>query len=68
MSAPATYRSGTPRDQLPAVTRWHARLRGLGTAIHETSGLVNKNIHFDGIYGIWRGHWPRFIFLALGLH
>ena len=39
MSVPATYRSGTPRDQHPAVTRWHGRLRGLATAIHETSGL-----------------------------
>ena len=38
-SAPATYRSGTPRSQPPAVTRWHAHLRGLATVIHEISGL-----------------------------
>ena len=37
--APATYRSGTPRNQHPAVARWHAHLRGLATAIHEISGL-----------------------------
>jgi hypothetical protein len=36
---PATYRSGTPRVQHPAVARWHAHLHGLATAIHETSGL-----------------------------
>jgi hypothetical protein len=33
------YRLGTPRDQHPAVAWWHAHLRGLATAIHETSGL-----------------------------
>ncbi|MEE8315867.1 MAG: hypothetical protein V3R70_04885 [Syntrophobacteria bacterium] len=38
-SAPATYRSGTPLNQHPAVARWHAHLRGLATAIHEISGL-----------------------------
>ena len=37
---PATYRSGTPRNQHPAVARWHTHLRGLATAIHEISGLV----------------------------
>ncbi|MDH3838863.1 MAG: hypothetical protein OET57_19130, partial [Desulfobacteraceae bacterium] len=36
---PATYRSGTPRNQSPAVARWQAHLRGLATAIHEISGL-----------------------------
>jgi len=40
LSAPATYRSGTPQDQHPAVARWHAHLRGLAKAIHEKSGLV----------------------------
>ncbi len=30
---------GTPRNQHPAVARWHAHLRGLATAIHEISGL-----------------------------
>jgi hypothetical protein len=40
MSVPATYHSGTPQNQHPAVARWHAHLRGLATAIHETSGLV----------------------------
>ena len=40
MSVPATYRSGTPRAQHPAVARWHAHLRGLATAIHEISGLA----------------------------
>ena len=38
--SPATYRSGTPRNQSPAVARWHAHLRGLTTAIHEISGLT----------------------------
>jgi hypothetical protein len=32
--------SGTPRNQHPAVARWHAHLRGLATAIHEISGLA----------------------------
>ncbi|MGB5922344.1 MAG: hypothetical protein WBH36_08955, partial [Syntrophobacteria bacterium] len=27
--SPATYRSGTPRNQHPAVARWHAHLRDL---------------------------------------
>ena len=39
VSCPATYPSGTPRAQHPAVARWHAHLHGLATAIHETSGL-----------------------------
>jgi len=39
VSAPATYHSGTPRGQHPAVARWHAHLRGLVTPIHETYGL-----------------------------
>jgi len=38
-SAPATYRSGTPRNQHPAVARWPDHLRGLATAIHEIYGL-----------------------------
>jgi hypothetical protein len=38
--APATYHSGTPRAQHPAVARWHAHLRGLAMAIHEISGLT----------------------------
>ena len=42
VSAPATYRSGTPRNQHPAVARWHAHLHGLATAIHEISGLANQ--------------------------
>jgi hypothetical protein len=37
---PATYRSGAPRAQHPAVARWHAHLHGLATAIHELSGLA----------------------------
>ena len=44
VSAPATYRSGTPRNQSRGtagrVARWHGHLRGLATAIHEISGLV----------------------------
>ena len=44
MSVPATYRSGTPRNQHPAVARWHAHLRGLATAIHEISGLGSLKI------------------------
>ena len=39
MLAPATYRTGTPRNQHPAVARWHVHLRDLATAIHEISGL-----------------------------
>ncbi|MEE8315338.1 MAG: hypothetical protein V3R70_02195 [Syntrophobacteria bacterium] len=39
VSDPAAYRSGTPRNQPPAVARWHAHLCGLATAIHEMSGL-----------------------------
>ena len=43
MSAPATYRLGTPRNQSRGtagrVSRWPAHLRGLATAIHEISGL-----------------------------
>ena len=39
VSAPATYHSGTPRNQHPAVARWHAHPYGLATAIHEISGL-----------------------------
>ena len=41
MSPPAAYRSGTPRDQHPAIARWHTHLHGLATLIHETSGLAN---------------------------
>jgi hypothetical protein len=36
---PATYHSGMPRVQHPAVARWHAHLRDLVTPLHETSGL-----------------------------
>jgi hypothetical protein len=36
---PCDVPSGTPRNQHPAVARWHAHLRGLTTAIHEISGL-----------------------------
>jgi hypothetical protein len=32
-------RSGTPRNQHPAVARWPAHLHGLATAIHEISGF-----------------------------
>jgi hypothetical protein len=39
----AKYRSGTPRNQHPAVARWHAHLRGLATVIHEISGLDLQN-------------------------
>jgi len=39
----ATYRSGTPQVQHPVVTRWHAHLHGLATAIHETSGLKSTS-------------------------
>jgi hypothetical protein len=31
---------GTPRNQHPAVARWHTHLRGLATAIRERFGLV----------------------------
>ncbi|MDH3803637.1 MAG: hypothetical protein OEU80_16325, partial [Deltaproteobacteria bacterium] len=36
---------GTPRNQHPAVARWHAHLRGLATAIHEISGLGSLKIN-----------------------
>ena len=39
VSAPAAYRSGTPRNHHPPVARWHAHLRGLAAAIHEISRL-----------------------------
>jgi len=45
VSDPATYRSGTPRNQSRGtagrVAKWHAHLCGLATAIHEISGLVD---------------------------
>ena len=45
---PATYRSGTPRHQHPAIARWHSHLRALATAIHEISGLENRfEIDYD---------------------
>jgi hypothetical protein len=44
VSTPATYRSGTPRTQHPAVARWHTHLCGLATAIHEISGLKLSSI------------------------
>ena len=47
VSAPATYRSGTPRDQDPAVARWHAHLHGLATAIHEIFRLSGQDPWFD---------------------
>ena len=43
--APATYRSGTPRNQHPAVARWYAHLRGLATPIREISGLMSVVAH-----------------------
>ncbi len=42
ISDPATYRSGTPRIQPPAVARWHTLIHGLATAIHETFELARK--------------------------
>ena len=42
---PATYHSGTPRDQSRGtVARWHDHLRGLATAIHEISGLGRLSV------------------------
>ena len=43
MSVPATYHSGTPWNQRPAVAKWHAHLRGLATAIHEIFGLTTDS-------------------------
>ena len=67
MSVPATYRSGTPRNQLLAVARWHSHLirarcaplspasgsqfRGLATAIHEISGFDESEQ--DGGAKVW---------------
>jgi hypothetical protein len=67
LSAPATYRSGAPRDQQPAVARWYAHLRGLATVIHETSGLDHWGTSMQ------RGGERNiidclFLFLALSLH
>ena len=39
VSAPATYRSGTPRNQHSAIARWHILLHGLATEIREVPGL-----------------------------
>ena len=37
---PATYRSGTPRNQLPAVARWHAHLiRARSAPLSPASGF-----------------------------
>ena len=44
---PATYHSGTPRNQHPAVSRWHAHLHGLAKVIHETSWLALKMTLLD---------------------
>jgi hypothetical protein len=52
------YRSGTPRDQNPAVARWHAHLRGLATAIHEISGLA-KTGQVIGVAGTVELKWAR---------
>ncbi len=51
MSVPATYRSGTPRNQLLAVARWHSHLRGLATAIHAISELDEDEQ--DGGAKVW---------------
>ena len=51
MSVPATYRSGTPRDQLLVVARWHSHLRGLATAIHAISELDEDEQ--DGGAKVW---------------
>ena len=58
VSIPATYRSGTPLNQHPAVARWHAHLRDLATAIHEVSGLracliPGKGATYDLVFGGW---------------
>ncbi|MGD9336774.1 MAG: hypothetical protein PVF76_05565, partial [Syntrophobacterales bacterium] len=44
MSPLATYHSGTPQAQHPAVARWQAHLRDLATAIHEISGLGGRTM------------------------
>ena len=54
MSTPATYRSGTPRDQHPAIALWHDHLRGLATAIHETSGLVMDRRDRRNLLSHWK--------------
>ena len=55
MSVPATYRSGTPRDQSRGtagrVARWHSHLRGLATAIHAISELDEDEQ--DGGAKVW---------------
>jgi hypothetical protein len=51
MSAPATYHSGTPRNQHPAGARWHAHLHGLATAIHAISELDESEQ--DGDAKVW---------------
>ena len=45
--APATYHLGTPRNQHPVVTRLHAHLSGLATAIHGMSGLEHLGSNSD---------------------
>jgi GT2 family glycosyltransferase len=49
VSAPATYRFGTPRNQHLAAARWHAHLRGLAVAIHEISGLGERPAMSDDL-------------------
>jgi hypothetical protein len=55
MSVPATYRSGTPRDQSRGtagrVARWHSHFRGLATAIHAISELDENER--DGGAKVW---------------
>ena len=64
MSDPATYRSGTPRIQPPAVARWHAHLHGLATSIRETSGLAR----LPCVYGVVLSRKILEIQTNLGLH
>ena len=51
MSVPATYRLGAPRNQHPAIARWHAHLRGLATVIHAISELDEHEQ--DGGAKVW---------------
>jgi hypothetical protein len=53
--APATYHSGTFRNQHPVVTRLHTHLRGLATAVHEISGLASQIAHLRFTRGRAKG-------------
>ena len=63
VSVPAVYGSGTPRDQHPAVARWHVPLLGLATEIHKISGLGLELPHYRIIIQVVRDSPPYVVYL-----